>query len=65
MVRPSKMMHNYATKQPFVRRAASVILGSKPPLAAIAHRKNWVEAPSVRFLQFFNSVCDRSEGPVS
>jgi hypothetical protein len=26
-------------------------LGSPPPLAAFAHRKNWVAALSVRFLQ--------------
>jgi hypothetical protein len=26
-------------------------LGSQPPFAALAHRKHWVAAPSVRFLQ--------------
>jgi hypothetical protein len=40
-------------------------MGSLPPLAAFAHQKNWIEVPSVRFLQFPNLVCGRSEGPQS
>jgi hypothetical protein len=45
--------------------AAFVGLASKPPLAAFAHQKNWIEVPSVRLLQFSNLVCGRSEGPQS
>jgi hypothetical protein len=32
-----------------MHHAALVNLGSEPPLAAFAHRKNWITAPSVRF----------------
>ena len=46
MVRPSKMMHNYATKQPFVRRAAAVIFGL---FAAI--RRELLEGPLRRSIR--------------
>jgi hypothetical protein len=69
----SSLIYHLAPKQksesrpllPFMQCAAPVDLGSKPPLAAFTHQKNWIEVPSVRFLQFPNLVCGRSEGPQS
>jgi hypothetical protein len=38
-----------------MHRAASGTLGSLPPFAAFANRKNWIAALNVRFLQVVQS----------
>jgi hypothetical protein len=58
-------MTAYPILRPFVSSAAFSKKGSKLPFAAFAHRKNWIAAMSVRFLQIANLVCGRSEGPQS
>ena len=58
-------LHNEATttpkvratdcKRPIVLEAAFGNLGSQPPFAARANRKNWIVAVNVRFLQVVQS----------